>query len=709
MSNAITGRCVLGALLIVALAVTVWPAHAQAGPTPNATPTATATSTATPTATPIASPSATPIATPTPTVTAPPIATPTATVTATSIATPTATATATSIATPTPTPTRPTGATIDLIWTANGTGVIGDVLDGENIQLSVILIAGSDGSQGAGVSVDYSGVPGLTVVAFQSTAGGALPLQLGTTTDTGSRVENINSAAFPPYFGTGLSAGQSHQLGTVTFNKSAGVGPGAFEIRSDANSPTDDVLDLNGNVITFNTTFSPAILFNGGTTPTPTAAATATATSTATPTATPIANPSPTPIATPTATVTATSIATPTATSIATPTPTPTGTASATIDLIWTANGTDVIDMVSDGENIQLSVILTAGSDGSQGAGVSVDYSGVPGLTVVAFQSTVGGALPLQLGTTTDTGSRVENINSAAFPPYVGTGLSTGQSHQLGTVTFNKSAGVGNGRFEIRSDANGPTDDVLDLNGNVITFNTAFNPAILFNIQPLPTPRATPTATPILTPGATPTATSTAIPSATPTATPISTPIPTPSATPSATPVATPSATPSATPTGTATPTPTPSSTPTAEPTPTPGSENQCRCAPRQLAPGGNLAALNDTAGGGNRAEQTRNVTVVLDPQELTPGACRPSLGAKTTFSLRLRMVDDDGDVILDETRAGLTCDRLAGQEKFEATYTVRNCNDSMVPARNSKGEVTVTATTNDGELVSTRTLECNR
>ncbi len=72
-------------------------------------------------------------------------------------------------------------------------------------------------------------------------------------------------------------------------------------------------------------------------------------------------------------------------------------------------------------------------------------------------------------------------------------------------------------------------------------------------------------------------------------------------------------------------------------------------------------------------------------------------------------MVDDDDDVILDETRTGLTCDRLAGQEKFEATYTVQNCKGSVAPDRNSKGEITVTATTDAGELVSIRTLECNR
>ncbi|MBW2577014.1 MAG: PEP-CTERM sorting domain-containing protein [Deltaproteobacteria bacterium] len=158
--------------------------------------------------------------------------------------------------------------------------------------------------------------------------------------------------------------------------------------------------------------------------------------------------------------------------------------ASATIDLIWAGTGTDTTDTVADSSSITLQVILTAGPAGSQGAGVSVDYSGaLPGVTVTTFAATIGGPLPLLLGTPADTGSRVENVNSASFPPYVGTGLTAaGMSHQLGTVTFHKSADLGNGTFELRSDANGPTDDVLNLAGGVITSTTTFNSAFLINV-----------------------------------------------------------------------------------------------------------------------------------------------------------------------------------------------------------------------------------
>jgi hypothetical protein len=73
-------------------------------------------------------------------------------------------------------------------------------------------------------------------------------------------------------------------------------------------------------------------------------------------------------------------------------------------------------------------------------------------------------------------------------------------------------------------------------------------------------------------------------------------------------------------------------------------------------------------------------------------------------------MVDDDGDVIFDETRTDLTCNRRIGQQKFMVDYEVKHCAGSEAPEdRRSKGEVTVTATTEDGTLVSNRTLKCNK
>jgi hypothetical protein len=89
-------------------------------------------------------------------------------------------------------------------------------------------------------------------------------------------------------------------------------------------------------------------------------------------------------------------------------------------------------------------------------------------------------------------------------------------------------------------------------------------------------------------------------------------------------------------------------------------------------------------------------------------------------------MVDDSSDVpFFEETRTGLTCDRRVGQEKFWATYTVDNCAGSErsdqsskskankgskgKANKSSKSQITVTATTEDGTLVSSRTLKCNK
>jgi hypothetical protein len=154
--------------------------------------------------------------------------------------------------------------------------------------------------------------------------------------------------------------------------------------------------------------------------------------------------------------------------------------ASATIDLLWAGSGNATTSVLSSDTGIILEVWITAGAGGLQGAGISVDYSSLCAGCVASFTNnpTVGAdPLPLVLGTTLDTGSRVENINAASFAPYVGTGLTVGgQSFMLGTITFSNIGGPG-GAFSVTSDANGGTDDVLDLIGNVITGTSTFNVA----------------------------------------------------------------------------------------------------------------------------------------------------------------------------------------------------------------------------------------
>jgi hypothetical protein len=165
--------------------------------------------------------------------------------------------------------------------------------------------------------------------------------------------------------------------------------------------------------------------------------------------------------------------------------------AAATIDLIWADSGTSMIGdpdtsiEVTATQSIQLQVIMTAVGSDYLGGAVSVDYSEVLGkLSVLGYSNTPGGSsLPVTLGDAIDTGSRVEGINSfAALFFGLGTGLLAGQSHQLGTVTFLKSAGALNGTFEIRSDANGVTDGVVNLDGSDGNAGTTFNSAFLINV-----------------------------------------------------------------------------------------------------------------------------------------------------------------------------------------------------------------------------------
>ena len=130
---------------------------------------------------------------------------------------------------------------------------------------------------------------------------------------------------------------------------------------------------------------------------------------------------------------------------------------------------------------------------------------------------------------------------------------------------------------------------------------------------------------------------------------------------------------------------------------------------PHRIVPGGNLAVLKKTNSSGKGSEQTKKVGVVLKARERTRGACRP--GSSTdTVSVRLTMVNsDNGKVIFDEIHEDLTCDRRLRQEKFMVHYEVEDCEGSVAPSRSSKNEIEITATTEDGTLLASRTLKCNK
>jgi hypothetical protein len=124
------------------------------------------------------------------------------------------------------------------------------------------------------------------------------------------------------------------------------------------------------------------------------------------------------------------------------------------------------------------------------------------------------------------------------------------------------------------------------------------------------------------------------------------------------------------------------------------------------VVPRARLAVLKRTSTLGKGSSKEKKAGVVLKARGPTRDACRP--GSSTdTFWLRLLMVDDHNEAILDKTRTDLTCDRRIGQQKFFPTYRVENCAGSVAASRRSNGEIEVTATTEDGELFVKRTLKC--
>jgi hypothetical protein len=162
-------------------------------------------------------------------------------------------------------------ATIDLIWEDTGTNEIDDS-GPQEIQLNVILTAGPAGSEGASVTVDFSEIGASRLVERESdtprntpTRGKytVLPIEIESPRVIGTRVELINSVCFCDLdIGTGLEAGQSHQLGYVTFDITR-ILIGEYEIMANVDL-TGGVLDGDGNEIlpTTDITFNSAFLQN---------------------------------------------------------------------------------------------------------------------------------------------------------------------------------------------------------------------------------------------------------------------------------------------------------------------------------------------------------------------------------------------------------------------------------------------------------------
>jgi hypothetical protein len=142
-------------------------------------------------------------------------------------------------------------ATIDLIWQTSGTATTSNVVVSSNITLDVVLTPGANGSWGAAISVDYAALVGdFTIISFQSTPSGLLPMTIPPVTDSGTQIQNINAGGF-----VAVPNGTSVVIGTITFHNNTG-NPGSFQLDVGAFVGTDDVVDGFGANITATTTFN---------------------------------------------------------------------------------------------------------------------------------------------------------------------------------------------------------------------------------------------------------------------------------------------------------------------------------------------------------------------------------------------------------------------------------------------------------------------
>jgi hypothetical protein len=191
--------------------------------------------------------------------------------------------------------------------------------------------------------------------------------------------------------------------------------------------------------------------------------------------------------------------------------------ASATVDLIWIdISATDAagnpiclepanrncppdprspdsgvtINSLAVSDYITLAVIITAGSGGVVGGGVSVDYSSVLRLFSEIdfrnFTTTNPDWLIGHFGATYNMPPFIDNINAVSVPyTNSGTGLPANESAYLGTVSFELDQLL-NGTYEITVGAFGPggMDGIGNLAHQNITPTTTFNSAFITIPEP---------------------------------------------------------------------------------------------------------------------------------------------------------------------------------------------------------------------------------
>jgi hypothetical protein len=135
---------------------------------------------------------------------------------------------------------------------------------------------------------------------------------------------------------------------------------------------------------------------------------------------------------------------------------------------------------------------------------------------------------------------------------------------------------------------------------------------------------------------------------------------------------------------------------------------SDCLCVPTKILPGGNLAQLRNVATGGKASKVAKSVTVRLSAQDVTPGSCT-SGESSDPVTATLMLVDDDGEVILNNAKPGFVCKaNSTTNAKFTAIFEgPKNCEDSAVPVVQSTGKIDVIMMTDDGVRNATRKIQC--
>jgi hypothetical protein len=130
---------------------------------------------------------------------------------------------------------------------------------------------------------------------------------------------------------------------------------------------------------------------------------------------------------------------------------------------------------------------------------------------------------------------------------------------------------------------------------------------------------------------------------------------------------------------------------------------------------------LNKTSKGGKRSDRTVKMVINLIAVDAPGRSCDLEETSDPTL-LRLRMVDGDGDVLIDSAKNGLVCkndgvDRFGNIVDRNVKRNVffqspENCANSEIPSgNNSFGPITATVTGTAGTIgySETITLKCNK